>query len=67
MQVLGKSFYKEQLQAGEGKAATTRSNQQCRASPSQNQTRLGEVMDSQQIETRTRPEARETVRVPEPI
>lgn len=57
MQFLGKSFYKEQLQAGKGKAATTHSNQQCRDSPSQNQTRLGEVTDSQQIEMRTRPEA----------
>lgn len=60
MQFLGKSFYKEQLQAGEGKAATTRSNQQCRDRPSHNQTRLGAVTDSQQIETRTRPEARES-------
>lgn len=29
MQLSGKSFYKEQLQAGEGKAATTSSNQWC--------------------------------------
>lgn len=64
MQLPGKSFYKEQLQAGEGTAAATGSTNGVRMSKPR-QVRLGEVTDSQQIDTRIWPRSTRD-KVPDP-